>query len=105
VKILIALSRLVSPPEQQPTPPAKPFDDGLVEIARLFAKAESSRNSTDRRGEATADPKKPAPPPPPNSGNAGNAGNTGNAGNAGNAQRTRNDGGNFCGGSDGKSRR
>jgi hypothetical protein len=50
VKILVALSRLVFPPEQKPAPPAKPFDDGLVEIARLLANTESSRRSTDRRG-------------------------------------------------------
>ena len=50
MKILLALSRLGSPPEKQPTPPAKPFDDGLIEIARLLTTVESSRHNTGRRG-------------------------------------------------------
>jgi hypothetical protein len=37
VKLLAALSRVASPPES-PTPRARPFDDGLVELARLIAR-------------------------------------------------------------------
>ena len=40
MNIFAALSRWVFPPEQQPPPSAKLFDDGLAEIARLLAKAE-----------------------------------------------------------------
>jgi hypothetical protein len=39
VKIFAALGRFVYRPEP-PTPPVKPFDDGLVEIARLIAREE-----------------------------------------------------------------
>lgn len=37
MKILAALSRVAAPPES-PTPRAQPFDDGLVELARLIAR-------------------------------------------------------------------
>lgn len=37
MKILAALSRVASRPER-PTPRARPFDDGLVELARLIAR-------------------------------------------------------------------
>ena len=43
MKIFAALGRFVHRPEL-PTPPAKPFDDGLVEIARLIAREEPVRD-------------------------------------------------------------
>ena len=71
MKILVALSRLVFPPEQQPTPPAKPFDDGLVEIARLLANASNSstdqcatkvqRNSISTRDDGSSDSSREQP--------------------------------------------
>ena len=46
VKIFAALGRFVHRPEP-PTPPAKPFDDGLVEIARLIAREEPARDGAE----------------------------------------------------------
>ena len=48
MKILAALRRLVFPVRHS-TPPAKPFDDGLVDIARLLANEESSHHDKDCR--------------------------------------------------------
>jgi hypothetical protein len=49
VRIWAALHRLVFQPERHSTPPAKPFDDGLVDIARLLATEESSHHDKDSR--------------------------------------------------------
>ena len=54
MKILVALRRLVFQPERHPTPPAKPFDDGLVEIARLLTNEESNHHDKDRRAMTRA---------------------------------------------------
>jgi hypothetical protein len=57
VKILVALRRWVLRPERHSTPPAKPFDDGLVDIARLLTNEESSHHDKDCRamqGQGTA---------------------------------------------------
>ena len=57
MKILAALRRLVFQPERHPTPPAKPFDDGLVDIARLLTSEEPSHHDKDGRamqGQGTA---------------------------------------------------
>jgi hypothetical protein len=48
VKILAALSRFVYRPEP-PAPSAAPFDDGLVEIARLIAREEPVRDGAEAR--------------------------------------------------------
>jgi hypothetical protein len=48
VKIFTALSRFVYRPEP-PTPSTAPFDDGLVEIARLIAGEEPVRESAEAR--------------------------------------------------------
>jgi hypothetical protein len=48
VKIFTALSRFVYRPEP-PTPSTAPFDDGLVEIARLIASEEPVRESAEAR--------------------------------------------------------
>ena len=49
MKILAALRRLVLKPERHSAPPAKPFDDGLVDIARLLTNEESSHHDKDFR--------------------------------------------------------
>jgi hypothetical protein len=46
VKLFTALSRFVYRPEP-PAPSAAPFDDGLVEIARLIAREEPVRESAE----------------------------------------------------------
>ncbi len=48
VKIFAALSRFVHRPEP-PAPSAAPFDDGLIEIARLIAREESVRDGAEAR--------------------------------------------------------
>src|SRR5712671_114701 len=48
VKIFAALSRFVNRPEP-PAPSAVPFDDGLIEIARLIAREESVRDGAEAR--------------------------------------------------------
>jgi len=48
VKILAALSRFVYRPEP-PAPSAAPFDDGLIEIARLIAREEPARGGAEAR--------------------------------------------------------
>jgi hypothetical protein len=48
VKIFAALGRFVYRPEPA-TPSAKPFDDGLVEIARLIAREEPARDGAEAR--------------------------------------------------------
>jgi hypothetical protein len=54
VKILAALSRFVYRPEP-PAPSAAPFDDGLVEIARLIAREEPVRDGAEvRRSRSSA---------------------------------------------------
>jgi hypothetical protein len=60
VKLLAALSRVASPPKS-PTPRAQPFDDGLVELARLIARevpaadAEAGPDIPSRDNKASAD--------------------------------------------------
>jgi uncharacterized damage-inducible protein DinB len=51
VKISVALRRLGFQLERHPKLPAKPFDDGLVEIARLLTNEEPNHHSQDRRGD------------------------------------------------------
>ena len=51
MKISVALRRLGFQLERHPTLPAKPFDDGLVEIARLLTNEESNHHRQDRRGD------------------------------------------------------
>jgi hypothetical protein len=53
VKIFAALGRLVHRPAP-PTPPAKPFDDGLVEIARLIAREESAGHGAEAGAPANS---------------------------------------------------
>jgi len=48
VKIFAALSRFVNRPEP-PAPSAVPFDDGLIEIARLIAREEPARDGAEAR--------------------------------------------------------
>ena len=53
MKIFAARGRLVHRPAP-PTPPAKPFDDGLVEIARLIAREESARDGAEAGAPANS---------------------------------------------------
>ena len=61
MKIFAALRRVASPPER-PTPRARPFDDGLVELARLIARevpagdTEASSNANPTQGERRSYP-------------------------------------------------
>jgi hypothetical protein len=60
VKIFAALGRFVHRPEP-PTPPAKPFDDGLVEIARLIGREEPARDGAEAAARAPANSRDSGP--------------------------------------------
>jgi hypothetical protein len=60
VKIFAALGRFVHRPEP-PTPPAKPFDDGLVEIARLIAREVPARDGAEAPARAPANSRDSSP--------------------------------------------
>lgn len=60
MKIFAALGRFVRRPEP-PTPPAKPFDDGLVEIVRLIAREEPARDGAEAVARAPANSRDSGP--------------------------------------------
>ena len=60
MKIFAALGRLVHRPAP-PTPPAKPFDDGLVEIARLIAREVPARDGAEAPARAPANSRDSGP--------------------------------------------